>query len=200
MEGFYTRLKDAFYLQPVGSDDRGELFEKRNGPGAVVKGATLELRANYNKRVQVEAGFTLQSSLHDEAVETIEGLEPKHEFLRTPNEYGYLILTLNPTDRWSASVSSIQTGTMIHAKFSPDESAYPNEYKTSPAFTEIGFKTGYTIPMETIDSGLEIYVGVKNLTNVFQSDFDNYRNRDSNYIYGPALPRTIYIGIKLKTL
>lgn len=38
------------------------------------------------------------------------------------------------------------------------------------------------------------------LTNRFQSDFDNYRNRDSNYVYGPALPRTVYIGIKMKSL
>jgi outer membrane receptor for ferrienterochelin and colicins len=200
LEGFYTRLKDAFYLQPVGEDDLGEQFEKRNGPGAVVKGATLELRANYKKKAQIETGFTLQSSLHDEAVEAIEGLEPKREFLRTPVEYGYLILTLNPTERLSVSFNSVYTGTMILAKFSPDESAFPNEYRTSPAFNEMGFKTGYTFPLETIDSGLELYAGVKNLTNAFQSDFDNYRNRDSNYIYGPAAPRTIYVGVRLKTL
>jgi outer membrane receptor for ferrienterochelin and colicins len=56
------------------------------------------------------------------------------------------------------------------------------------------------LPLKSIDTGLEIYGGVKNLTNVFQSDFDNYRNRDSNYIYGPGQPRTIYLGLKLKSL
>ncbi|HAH58054.1 MAG TPA: hypothetical protein DCL86_07895 [Bacteroidales bacterium] len=64
----------------------------------------------------------------------------------------------------------------------------------------MSFKLGYTLPLKSIDTGLEIYGGVKNLTNVFQSDFDNYRNRDSNYIYGPGQPRTIYLGLKLKSL
>jgi outer membrane receptor for ferrienterochelin and colicins len=54
--------------------------------------------------------------------------------------------------------------------------------------------------LKTIDSGIEFYGGIKNITNIYQDDFDNYRNRDSNYIYGPSQPRTIYIGIKLKTL
>ena len=38
--------------------------------------------------------------------------------------------------------------------------------------------------------------GVKNIFNAYQNDFDIGKNRDSNYIYGPSQPRTIYIGIK----
>ena len=49
--------------------------------------------------MQLEAGFTLQTSLYDEAVENIEGEEPKREFLRTPNEYGYVTYSLTPGDR-----------------------------------------------------------------------------------------------------
>ncbi len=62
LEGFYTQLKEAFYLHPMGSDDRGELFEKRNGPTAVVKGLTLEARANYNRIAQLEAGYTYKAA------------------------------------------------------------------------------------------------------------------------------------------
>jgi outer membrane receptor for ferrienterochelin and colicins len=200
LEGFYTKLNDAFYLQPIGNDDLGEQFEKRNGPGATVKGATIELRANYNKKAQIETGFTLQNSLHDESVENIDGLEAKREFLRTPNNYGYVILTIYPIERMNASISNLYTGPMLQAKFSPDESLQQNEYRTSASFTELNVKVGYTLPIKTIDSGIEVYTGVKNLTNIYQEDFDNYRNRDSNYIYGPAQPRTIYIGLKLKAL
>lgn len=200
LEGFYTKLNDAFYLQPVGEDALGEQFEKRNGPGATVQGATLELRANYNKKAQFEAGFTVQSSLHDKAIENIEGLAAKKEFLRTPQQYGYIILTMYPTDKFSASISSIYTGSMVQAKFSPNETIYPNEYRTTSSFTELNLKLGYTVPLKTIDSGIEIYGGIKNIANVYQDDFDNYRNRDSNYIYGPGQPRTFYIGIKLKSL
>ncbi|MFA5648560.1 MAG: TonB-dependent receptor [Bacteroidales bacterium] len=200
LEGFYTKLADAFHLQPIGADDLGEQFIKLNGPGATVQGATIEARVNYNKKAQLEAGFTLQSSKHDEAVENIEGLEMKREFLRTPNDYGYLVLMLYPTSRINISVNGLYTGKMLLAKYSPNEDLAPNEYRTTPTNTEIGFKVGYTLPVNSIDTGIEIYAGVKNLTNVYQKDFDNYRNRNSDYIYGPSLPRTIYIGLKLKTI
>jgi outer membrane receptor for ferrienterochelin and colicins len=200
LEGFYTNLSDAFYLHPIGEDELGELYEKRNGPGATVKGSTIEVRANYNKKAQVEAGFTLQSALHAEAVESIDGLEAKRDFLRTPNDYGYVFFTLFPTERISASISNIYTGSMLQAKFSPDESLYPNEYRTSKPYAEVSMKISYTFPLKTVDSGVEIYCGVKNLTNIYQNDFDNYRNRDSNYFYGPSQPRTLYVGIKLKSL
>ncbi len=200
IEGFYTKLKDAFYLHPIGSDNFGELFEKRNGPGASVKGATIELRTNYNKKVQLEAGLTLQKSLFDEAVENIEGLPAKKEFLRTPEKYGYFTLSITPNDRFSASVSSVYTGPMEIAHFAGAPEQLIDEYVTSEAFTEIDLKAGYTFKLKKVDTGLEIFAGVKNLFNAYQDDFDSGKNRDSNYVYGPGAPRTIYLGIRLKSL
>ena len=48
VEGFYTKLKDAFFQSPIGSDEFGDIFEKRNGDEAVVKGITVETRANFD--------------------------------------------------------------------------------------------------------------------------------------------------------
>lgn len=201
LEGFYTQLKDAFYLEPTGSDDRGELFEKRNGPTAVVKGVTLEARANYNKMAQIEAGFTLQSSKYNEPIAHFdEQPKGKREFMRSPNQYGYGVITLTPGKNFSASLSGIYTGTMLLAKFSPNEEWAPNEYRKSPRFAELNLKLGYTLPVEMVNSSVELFGGVKNITYYFQSDSDNYKNRDSDYMYGPAQPRTIYVGIRLKSI
>ena len=201
LEGFYTQLKEAFYLQPMGADDRGELFEKRNGPTAVVKGLTLEARANYNRMAQLEAGFTLQSSKYDEPIAHFdEQPEGKREFMRSPNQYGYAVFTLTPTKNFSASLSGIYTGKMTLAKFSPNEEWAKNDYKKSSPFGELNLKLGYTIPVERVNSGVEIFGGIKNITNYFQKDSDNYKNRDSDYMYGPAQPRTIYMGIRLKSI
>ncbi len=104
LEGFYTKLNDAFYLHPVGQDEYGNVFEKRNGSGASVQGGTVELRGNYNKKMQLEAGFTLQTSLYDEPIEHVEGEDPIREFLRSPNQYGYLTYSLTPGDRFNASL------------------------------------------------------------------------------------------------
>ena len=199
LEGFYTKLNDAFYLQPIGEDEFGQRFEKRNGSGATVQGGTLELRGNYNRKVQFEAGLTLQTSLYDEPVEYIEGLPARREFMRTPNSYGYLTFSFTPGKKFNASLSSVYTGPMqlVHFAGAPEQSY--DEYKTSRAFTELNIKLGYTFIIESLDSGIEIFGGIKNLTNAYQDDFDTGKNRDSNYVYGPATPRTLYIGLRLKS-
>lgn len=42
--------------------------------------------------------------------------------------------------------------------------------------------------------------GVKNIFNSYQDDFDQGPERDADYIYGPAMPRTYFIGIKFGKL
>lgn len=199
LEGFYTRLNDAFFLQPVGADEFGNVFEKRNGSGATVQGGTLELRGNYNKKMQLETGITLQTSLFDVPVENIEGEEPTREFLRTPNQYGYITYTLTPGSKFNAAVTGVYTGPMemVHFAGAPEQSV--NEYVTSSTFFELNLKVGYTFRFEMIDSGLEVFGGVKNITNAYQDDFDTGKNRDSGYVYGPASPRTYYLGLRLRS-
>ena len=199
IEGFYTQLDDVFFLQPVASDEYGDRYEKRNGKGAAVRGGTLELRGNYNRLVQLEAGLTLQTSSFDEPVENIAGQAPVSRFLRSPDEYGYLTLSITPGKKFNASLSSVYTGKMllVHLAGAPEQTI--DEYVTSPTFTELNAKLSYTFNLPAVDSGLEFFVGVKNITNAYQDDFDSGKNRDSNYIYGPALPRSFYAGIKLKS-
>lgn len=201
LEGFYTHLRDAFYLFPLGEDQFGERFEKRNGSGATVKGITLETRANFDYLLQIEAGLTVQSSRFDEAVENIEGLEAKREFLRTPNNYGYATFTYTPTKKLSASANIVYTGPMELVHFGGEGTGQDvDEYTRSPSFTELSLRLGYTFEFKNIETGMELFGGVKNLTNAYQDDFDIGKNRDSNYVYGPSAPRTVFLGLRLKSL
>jgi outer membrane receptor for ferrienterochelin and colicins len=86
---------------------------------------------------------------------------------------------------------------LAHFAGAPEQTV--DEYVTTRSFTELGMKVGYTFFFESIDSGIELTTGVKNLLNSYQDDFDSGKNRDSNYIYGPSAPRTIFIGIKIKS-
>lgn len=200
-EGFYTHLNDAFYLFPLGEDEFGERFEKRNGSGATVKGITLEARANFDYLVEMEAGYTIQSSLFDDAVENIEGLAANREFLRTPTIYGYATLTYTPTKKLSASANLVYTGSMdiVHVAGENTGQDVDEYYKTS-SFTEVSLRLGYTFNIPKVSSGVELYGGVKNITNSYQNDFDFGKNRDSNYVYGPGAPRTVFVGLKIKSL
>lgn len=199
LEGFYNRLQDAFFLQPIGEDQFGELFEKQNGDGAKVQGITLELRANYDQKIQLEGGFTLQNSRFDAAVEYIDGVAGIREFIRTPNDYGYTILTLMPNERWNATLNYVYTGKMKVPHFAGAPNQTVDEIITSNAFSELSAKLGYTVPIKKLGNSIEIYGGIKNIFNNYQNDFDIGKNRDSNFVYGSAQPRTFYLGLKLMT-
>ncbi len=201
IEGFYTKLKDAFVLEEVGSDDDGNsLMKKRNGGNSEVMGATFELRANYNRKLQMEAGVTLQKSQYDQEIVWSEELPGIKDYLRTPNSYGYYTLTWTPVEKFKAALSGIYTGSMLVPHYGLAEDAGTIEQDklfTSPRFMETNLKISYTMNVNRLDSSIELFGGVSNMFNQYQNDFDSGKNRDSGYIYGPAKPRNIFIGIKI---
>ena len=67
-------------------------------------------------------------------------------------------------------------------------------------FFDQGIKISHELPVPSIKQGLQFYGGVKNVFNAYQDDFDIGRYRDSNFVYGPARPRTYFFGIRLQTL
>ncbi|WP_319500613.1 TonB-dependent receptor [uncultured Draconibacterium sp.] len=201
LEGFYTQLKDAFILEEVGTDNAGNsLMEKRNGGNSQVYGATFEARANFDRKLQIEGGLTVQSSEYDAAIQWSEELPGEKKYLRTPETYGYYTLTWTATDRFSASLSGVYTGTMLvpHYGLSGDAGTIEqDELFDSPSFMENNIKVGYTFELKRIDSSVELFGGVSNMFDNYQDDFDKGKNRDSGYVYGPAKPRSIFFGIKL---
>ena len=178
----------------------GDLFVKRNGPGATVKGLTFEFRANLEQKLQIESGLTLQKSLYDEAVSYSDELESRKEFLRTPNHYGYATLSYNPSSKLSFSANLVHTGVMdiLHLAGAPEQTE--DEFIKSPTFNVIGLKATYIQQLSRVGAKLEYSVGVKNLTNDYQQNLDTLKDRDSSFVYGPNLPRTIYFGLVLKSL
>jgi outer membrane receptor for ferrienterochelin and colicins len=201
IEGFYTNLNNAFALEETGEDSLGLIYEKRNTGSSAVKGFTVEIRANYNRMVQLESGFTLQSSYYNSQISYSDDLEPMKKYLRTPDIYGYYTLTFTPGDKLSMSVSGVYTGPMeiLHiagASENPDR----DKLVTSTSFLENSVKISYLLKMKRLNNGVELFGGVKNIFDAYQDDFDTGKNRDSNYIYGPSMPRTFYFGLRIKSL
>ena len=196
IESFYTKLDNVFILENIGTDAFGELFEKRNGNNAIVKGIALEVRLNYDGVFQLESGFTFQSSKNSQPVQYSDALNPKKEFLRTPNNYGYATLTYTPNQKFKTAVNIVYTGTMDVVHLASPNNLTADEYFASPSFTEVGFKSSYNFNLQKLKTNLEFSAGVKNLFDSYQSKFDIGKDRDSNFIYGPASPRTIFVGVK----
>ncbi len=150
--------------------------------------------------MQLEAGFTLQTSEFSTAVETIEGLTPRREFLRTPNKYGFATLSYTPNNKFNTNLNYVYTGDMLIAHFAGAPEQTVNEYKTTPSFHEFSWRTSYRFDIDNIGAGLEVFGGIKNIFNAYQDDFDTGKNRDSNYVYGPGMPRTFFIGLRILSL
>ena len=63
------------------------------------------------------------------------------------------------------------------------------------SFFDLGAKITYDLRLFS-KSNVQLYCGINNLFNAFQSDYDFGPDRDSGYIYGPTIPRSGYFGMK----
>ena len=115
---------------------------------------------------------------------------------RTPDLYGYLTATVTPVKHFDISLSGTYTGSMLVQHMESSGTPVDVAVRT-PRFFDLNIKLAYEFTIARI-MGLEINCGVKNIFNAYQRDFDKGPDRDSDYIYGPALPRSLFAGIKIK--
>jgi outer membrane receptor for ferrienterochelin and colicins len=192
IEGFYTRLKNPFINEIGLPDENGQvIFTRRNAEdGAVVKGFNIELKLEPLQDFSLISGYTVQSSRYD-----VKQQFDRIEFFRTPSNYGYLNIDWDFAKDLCFSATGIYTGKMFIPYFGPQSDPDFGELRQSDPFFDIGSKIQYTIKLN--GSSLQVFGGIRNLLNSYQSDFDSGIDRDPSYIYGPMSPRSIYFGIKI---
>lgn len=199
IEGFYTDLNNVFALRQLDQPDaQGNTVQERyNAYGAKVFGLNLEGKAMFTRWFTLQAGLTLQQSHYDEAIAWNDEVpEQKYKkMMRTPNTYGYFTASFNPVKRFTASVTGNYTGSMLVGHSAGSGVEEPVAVNT-PKFMEVNMKLSYDF---TICKYLTLQVngGIQNITNAYQKDFDKGWNRDSAYIYGPSLPRSYFVGVKV---
>ncbi len=189
IEGFYTRLVDAFANEIGEADEDGTVVYTRvNSGGATVQGVNIELRLKPLKILELSSGFTMQTSMYDEEQDEVFN---EKEFYRTPRNYGFFALDADVLKNLCLSLSGNYTGSMLVPH--NDEVLV-----TSDDFFDMGFKAAYDVKLN--GASLQIYAGLKNIFNSFQSDFDTGIDRDPAFIYGPSTPRSVYFGLKVGNL
>ena len=195
VEGFFTDLGDVFALRELGFNDEGILIKERyNESGARVFGGNIEGKIAYRNLLQVQLGLTAQNSRYKEARSWGEGVEATRNMFRTPDFHGYLTASYNPMKQLTLAVTGTYTGSMFiehHAGMIAQ-----NVTVKTPDFWDMGIKAAYDFKLYKSFS-LQMNAGVQNIFNSFQKDFDSGSDRDSGYMYGPTLPRTLFFGIKL---
>ena len=172
IEGFYTKLKNAFVLQEAGIDSSSNIIlERRNRPGANVRGINQELRVVPVKWMNLQAGFTIQKSEYETPYQWSEDTTVSlvDRILRSPDNYGYISFSLSPVKPLSVAFTGTYTGSMLVPHFA---GYIPSDkLETTENFFSLNMKISYNLKI-TNNYSLELYSGVENIFNSFQKDFD----------------------------
>ena len=195
-EGFYTYLQDVFFLREEGRDEAGNLlFTRTNVSGAWVGGVNLEAKLAYSTYVSAQIGYTYQQSRYVQPQQWSPDVAAQKKMLRTPDNYAYLLLDVEPVKNFTISVNGKLTGSMLV----PHLAGYidKDEEVKTPVFWDMGIRLAYDIHLYK-HYCLEVSGGVKNVLDMYQRDLDKGENRDADYIYGPTQPRTYFVGLRLK--
>ena len=190
LNGYLTFITDAFVLNE--RDDLATPEEeviRENRATTRVIGAELEASVTYGRVWSLRAGWTLENT---------ENGDPDEDFgetriFRTPNNYGYAETTVALVDGLLRLQSGLDvTGPMRVSRFDGDGD--PLTVIDSPWFFDWSINVSGTVDL---DDGVfvEPFIGVQNLLDSRQTDFDTGPDRDASYIYGPPLPRTALVGV-----
>lgn len=206
LEGFFTTLEDPFTLVSTGAllENGSILEEVRNGEGAKVYGTNFEFGVSPDPKWQFQLGGTLQKAEYDASqllFETDGALGETDvlvdEFVRNPNLYGYLNTAWIPSELFNVDITGTYTGSMTVPRVISD-TGFLQLNDTDPFF-DLNLKLESHVDFNE-NFMMTFSLGVKNIFNSFQDDFDSGPTRDSDYVYGPGAPRTFFFGVKIGKL
>jgi outer membrane receptor for ferrienterochelin and colicins len=206
VEGFYTQLQNPFTQVSTGAVlPNGSIVEEvRNGEGATVSGFNFEAGYSPSSKFAFQLGGTAQQSRYDETQVLFEpedgggeSIIAVDEFVRNPNLYGYFTSNYQVSNAFNLDLTGTYTGSMIVPRVISD-SGFLDLFE-SDAFLDLNVKGTYHFDVSE-DFHLELSGGVKNLFNSFQPEFDLGPERDSDFIYGPMAPRSVFISVTIGNL
>jgi len=203
IEGFYTQIEHPFTRVETGESDSGSLIEEiRNGSDdAYVAGVNFDIGISPSPHYTFQIGGTLQTAaykgfqeLNDPGDSGMPVVGSKN-MMRSPDYYGYMNIFTEPVKDFHFDITGTYTGPMDVPHILNDENDFMR-IKHTRDFLDVGFKLSYELKISD-DFRLIPYAGIHNILDAYQQDFDRGPQRDSDYIYGPASPRTYFFGLKM---
>jgi outer membrane receptor for ferrienterochelin and colicins len=187
-------------LEELGPDPmipNNTILLRKNGGRATVAGGSVEFRMNYNNDFEITSGATYQKSRYKEKVFWSAELNGSNEFFKSPDLYGFYLIDFYFFNPFKISINGVFTGSMFVPHVAGAPGVEFDELKETKSMLETNIKLAYKFGQIFFSTGFELFGGIQNLFDQYQNDFDTGPYRDSNYIYGPAKPRTYFIGIKI---
>ena len=190
LAAFRTDLEDLFDV--VEADDEAtpdqREFLRVNSGSARVEGVEFSVSVRWGSRLSGQVGYVVQSSRYDTPEPDFGSLR----FFRSPDEHGTLSLQVALPADVEFFLGGRYTGSMI----APHYAGFidTDRLERTPSFLE--FDLNLSRAFDVGSQELTVTAGVKNLTDEYQPDLDRGPLRDSNYVYGPRLPRSVHVGLR----
>ncbi|MEM6638288.1 MAG: TonB-dependent receptor [Pseudomonadota bacterium] len=194
-QAYVTRLDDTFFLGDIQTDATGGLFQVRSNAGrSQVLGAELTANARPTTALQLSASVAyVDARFDDTQIVFEEGTQQvaTDRYLKTPNWVGAAQALYVAPRNWDLFAGLRFTGPMSVL----DNNA--GELVRTDNFIEMDLSA--TRHIETAsDLHLDVAFGVRNAFDSFQDDLQLGANRDSDFVYGPRLPRTFFVSLTLE--
>ncbi len=197
VEGFFTDLRDVFALRQLDEPDQygNAVLERYNGSGATVMGINLEAKAIFSGHLDAQAGVTVQRSRYKrpEVWSDNPDVAPEKRMFRTPDVYGYITANWEIVHNLKAIFSGTLTGPMTVQHLAGSGTPMDVAVRT-PTFFDASLRLNYRFKMFNRITA-DVMAGMINIFNSYQKDFDLGSLRDSGYIYGPSMPRSLTCSV-----
>lgn len=192
LQVYYTILDDSFFVEePSGDPGSNGRFqvERINTDGSTIYGVEWDLsyRLGYNWTTNV--GFVYNRTRFDEEQEVFDGVFTD-KYNKVPDWTGLAQLVYDNDDLFDAFLAFKWSGPMEIAR------ATTETIENSPNFFVVDFGISKAF---VISHGIEftLRLGINNIFDEYQDDFEIGAARDSDYVYGPRFPRSVVVGGRL---
>lgn len=187
---FWTSLDDVHVLAEVETGGGYRKFLRVNAPGSYLRGAELDINWRFHPRLRLGGGATLQLARYREPEPAFSSLR----YFKTPARYGFLSADLDLPKAFTIYGDAEFTGRMWvphFAGFIPSD-----RLERSPQFAVWNVKLTRTITLgQHTRRKAQVFIAFDNLFDSYQPDLDRGPLRDSSYVYGPRLMRTLRLGM-----
>ncbi|WP_413061562.1 TonB-dependent receptor plug domain-containing protein [Sphingomonas carotinifaciens] len=187
---FYrTTIRNTFFLGEI-REDAGGLFQLRdNAGGSTVTGAELNASVRVDARLRLTVGAAWIDARYDDAQLVFEGEGRQlftQRYLKSPrwNAIGQAVWTLSPRLDGFLGVRYVGPMDVLNNRL--------GAIRRSPAFLVADLSATRHLPVGR-EREIDVTLGLRNVTDARQRDLEKGATRDSDYVYGPRSPRTLFV-------
>lgn len=195
---YLTALSDAFSLSEIRTDADGSLFQTRsNAGGGRVSGVELNMTWRLSDSLQLTGGAAWLSARYDEAQVVYDdgagGVIETRDYLKSPRWSAVGQVLWRPAADWDVYLALRHVGTMKALNNNTGRLNDTLDFLVADlSFTRhVHFASGQAGDGREVD----VTVGIRNLFDERQKDLEIGAGRDSDYVYGPRSPRSLFVRV-----